>query len=69
MANAKKCDRCGCYYEDSNTELLKIHARRKIFIGIKDATRHLDGAFDKQDLCYNCSSELINWFEHVAIDY
>ena len=59
MATARKCDRCGCFYEEYNTRndakntngimMLNIDMRRKYF------------SHDIKDLCPRCMEFLVQW--------
>lgn len=57
MANAKKCDRCGAYY-DNNTEHTRTVANEKRHYSgmcmLTDAGHRLDS----RDLCDTCITEL-----------
>lgn len=60
MANARKCDRCGLYYDEYNVKyneekingvnLLNIVSNDKCF------------SHGPYDLCPACSDELMKWF-------
>lgn len=61
MAIARKCDRCGLYYDEYNVgynaekingiNLLNIDSNGKYF------------SHGPQDLCPACSNELMRWFK------
>lgn len=48
MADAKKCDRCGEYYDDGKCKL-RIYDRNPAF-------------YNPLDLCEKCETELEQWF-------
>lgn len=50
MANAKKCDRCGKYYDGGKRKLL-----------IYDRTINIQSSLD---LCEKCETELEQWFDN-----
>ena len=60
MANAKKCDRCGSYYDEYNIRKNseKINIVMIINIDSKD-DYYSHGPYD---LCPVCSDELMKWF-------
>lgn len=71
--NAKKCDRCGCYYDDNgkskallnNSEKISKYALRGYGIGVcfKDICgQNFSRSFD---LCSDCVNDFIKWFEEV----
>jgi hypothetical protein len=58
MVDAKKCDRCGEFYED--------HSISRHFRVMKDVNRHTTSPsrdFKKRDLCDVCYDSFIAWFE------
>lgn len=68
--NAKKCDRCGCYYDDNskskallnNSEKISKNTPRAYGIGIcyKDICgTNYTRSFD---LCSDCVNQFIKWF-------
>lgn len=58
MANAKKCDRCGAYY-DTNTEH-KIKMSLGVSVHVTGMSLRIpnNDAFDKYDLCDSCIADL-----------
>lgn len=72
--DAKKCDRCGCYYDDNskNTNLLRKSEKIKKYavtpcgVGICAIGASLKEYFQPFDLCSYCIAEFINWFEEES---
>lgn len=67
MALAKKCDRCGAYY-DSNTRLIKKGRNNSTpFIRIGVMTKdNIDEIFDLCDMCFESFYEWINLITHKS---
>ena len=69
--DAKKCDRCGCYYDDdsenkillNNSKKISKYALRGYGIGVCFKDIYCEKAFRSFDLCPCCVAEFINWFE------
>lgn len=57
MANAKKCDRCGTFYE-SNTRYPRTVACVKTAIGGVHMTTSYGHSVDYMDLCDECLTKL-----------
>lgn len=57
--NAKKCDRCGYYYDENPNDLMKIGNAVDV-IGL--AWKRWDNKM-QVDLCADCLSKFKNWFE------
>lgn len=57
MANAKKCDRCGTFYEPrkKNSETLSV-SKHKMTWGVIEEVKH-------SDLCFTCQLSLLEWFK------
>lgn len=53
--NAKKCDRCGDYYDN----------HRDYMLDLKKVDR-MSGTLLQVDLCKQCSEELFDWFQVKA---
>lgn len=59
MANAKKCDRCGKFYD--------IHESNDYAVGIRFVDE-LGGPLRMvSDLCPDCMAKLINWLTNPAV--
>ena len=61
--NAKKCDRCGVFYEGYNTRNDKNAINGVMFLNIDLNERYYSHA--PNDLCPTCSEELVNWFDRT----
>lgn len=57
MANTKKCDRCGTFYEPrkKNSETLSV-SKHKMTWGVIEEVKH-------SDLCFTCQLSLLEWFK------
>ena len=57
MADAKKCDRCGDFYEPrkNNSEFLSVSKHKMTWDTIKPI-KH-------SDLCFTCQLSLLDWFK------
>lgn len=55
--NAKKCDRCGRYYDNYRKQTYTLRKASEYLHG-KDFTEDTD----EVDLCEKCSIELFEWF-------
>lgn len=60
MSIAKKCNRCGTYYDEYNVKdsSSKINGFMTLNLDSKQSY-HKNGPYD---LCPSCSSELMEWF-------
>ena len=56
MANAKKCDRCGAFYEN-NTLLKSRLCGNRVIVGIRLVT-NAGSVEEEYDLCDHCLTEL-----------
>lgn len=69
--DAKKCDRCGCYYDDNsenkpllnNAKKISKYTLRGYGIGVCFKDIYGTASFRSFDLCPCCVAEFINWFE------
>lgn len=69
--DAKKCDRCGCYYDDDNKNTNLLRESEKIRkcvvtpygVGVCARGVTLKEYFQPFDLCSYCIADFINWFE------
>lgn len=56
MAKARKCDRCGKYFD------ILPGAVNYIETDNKDIHGHFNPSFNREfDLCYDCANELVKW--------
>lgn len=56
MANAKKCDRCGGYYDTNKGHIKNVGNERYYYCGV--CTRTTGGhRLDEKDLCDECFTE------------
>ena len=60
MANAKKCDRCGSYYDSYNDKNNAEKINGIMLINIDSNNRYF--SHEPYDLCPVCSDELMKWF-------
>lgn len=60
MSIAKKCDRCGKFYEEYNAKPNEYKVNGFCLVTIR--TEHSSYKHPWQDLCKDCMSELICWF-------
>lgn len=68
--NAKKCDRCGCYYDDNskskallnNSEKISKNTPRTYGIGICYKDIYGTNYTRSFDLCSDCVNQFIKWF-------
>lgn len=60
MANAKKCDRCGSYYDSYNDKSNAKKINGIMLINIDSNNRYF--SHGPYDLCPACSDELMKWF-------
>lgn len=71
--NAKRCDRCGCYYDDNskskalinNSEKINKCALRSCGIGVCFKDIYGTNSSRSFDLCSDCVNDFIKWFEEV----
>lgn len=69
--DAKKCDRCGGYYDDNSknetlfddSEKFRTHAPGACDVGVCVENIYGVSSFHYFDLCPDCIAEFINWFE------
>lgn len=57
MAQAKKCDRCGAFYENNTRYPVSIRSCKTAIDGITFSTRN-DDTVGYMDLCDDCITEL-----------
>lgn len=62
MAAARKCDRCGKLYEPYNLKDDSKHINGIIFVNVDEQRKYYDHGII--DLCPDCSTEFINWFQN-----
>ena len=63
MAIAKRCDRCEKLYEEYNTKKSNTNINGIMTLNIDKHQKYfLSGPYD---LCPDCSSEFMKWFENV----
>lgn len=61
MSNAKKCDRCGKFYDPNESTFKKDVSQFKL--------AKLKNCFERElDLCQNCQYELKNWMNKTQFD-
>lgn len=60
MSDAKKCDRCGGYYDRSKVEI----GRNKLLFGYVALYSRVGSQIKRCDLCDNCVKKLINWLDN-----
>ena len=60
MADAKKCDRCGSYYDDgrSKDKSFKVNGRTVHQMALID---DCDNRICEYDLCDQCARDLFHW--------
>lgn len=71
--DAKRCDRCGCYYDNNgkseallrNSKILSKNNPRIYGIGVCYKDRYGTSCSCSFDLCSDCVNEFIKWFEEV----
>ena len=62
MANAKKCDRCGAYYQEVEATAIEILANSMTRIFESQTVLHNIAVIEKFiDLCPSCSASLKRW--------
>ena len=61
MANARKCDRCGLYYDEYNVQNNAEKINGIMLINIDSDNRYF--SHGPHDLCHACSDELMKWFK------
>lgn len=57
MASAKKCDRCGCYYDHNREYKTKRNHAAINRVDLMD----IENGYDRYDLCDQCISELLKF--------
>ena len=67
MSDAKKCDRCGKFYEKNSISFERygtniINGEYTIVSGLS-LTTQFPGVFKPYDLCDECLEQLIDWLE------
>lgn len=62
MANAKKCDRCGVFYE-KNTQFTKAKNVSKEIIDGMCFTTRTNNCVNYKDLCDDCLSKLYSFLD------
>lgn len=58
--NARKCDRCGMFYEEYNMEDDKKAINGVMLINIDSNNSYF--SHGPNDLCPTCSKKLLDWF-------
>lgn len=58
--NARKCDRCGMFYEEYNMINNKKAINGVMLLNIDSNDRYF--SHGPNDLCPTCSEEFVNWF-------
>ena len=67
MANAKKCDRCGAYYQEANPNLINTIAFAVEHIAMKPEELKCISVIEKLlDLCPPCTKSLKRWVKGDA---
>ena len=61
MATARKCDRCGSYYDSYNIINNSEKINGIMLINIYSDNRYF--SHGSRDLCPACSNELMKWFK------
>jgi hypothetical protein len=67
MANAKKCDRCGEFYEKNVRYELTAGGRKTVIDGVCKTTSN-ECTVDYMDLCDDCLSALDNFLNMVEVE-
>lgn len=68
MANAKKCDRCGAFYEKNVQYPKSIGCCKTVADGVCLSTKSGD-TVDYMDLCDDCLSALDNFLNMVEVEW
>jgi hypothetical protein len=71
--DAKRCDRCGCYYDNNgeskalfnNSKIISKNIPRTYGIGVCFKDIYDTNSFRSFDLCSDCVNDFIKWFEEV----
>ena len=63
---AKKCDRCGKFYEQYNVKSDSKNINGLCTMNIDSRQRYY--SHELIDLCQDCSTELINWLKNDVTD-
>lgn len=71
--DAKKCDRCGCYYDNNGKSNALLNNSKKISkntpriygIGVCYKVVYDTNCSRSFDLCSDCVNDFIKWFEEV----
>lgn len=60
MADAKRCDRCGSYYDDASSKdkSFKVNGETVYQIALINSS---DGRICEYDLCDQCARDLFHW--------
>lgn len=61
MSLAKKCDRCGKFYESYNMKRDSKNINGIMFLNLDDKQKYY--AHGAIDLCPECTTELMKWFK------
>lgn len=69
--DAKKCDRCGCYYDNNgkskallnNSKKISKYSPRNYSIGVCFKDIYDTNSSRSFDLCSDCVNDFIKWFE------
>ena len=62
MAAAKKCDRCGKYYDKNEQYPCSVNGFKSVTDGMAFTNKNGD-AFDEHDLCDDCITLLKKWLK------
>ena len=62
MANAKKCDRCGAYYQEVEANAVQTLAKSMTSI-LEPKTPNIAIIEKMVDLCPSCSTSLKQWWK------
>lgn len=67
MADAKKCDRCGSYYDDgsSKDKSFKVNGETVYQIALINSS---DRRICEYDLCDQCTRDLFHWMCNEEVD-
>lgn len=71
MANAKKCDRCGEYFDFNNYIMVPLETDPDYNNSKKKLVITVDRPYDSDifvDLCPKCVEEFTIWWSHICRD-
>lgn len=66
MANAKKCDRCGAYYEKNESMKVSHNGVKTVIDSVCTYTK-TGYIYKDYDLCDNCVNDFINFICGAAL--